>query len=213
MRTLRFMRPSRGGHRHSTSEYVRKPVPRLAVAAGVIAAVLAVSAPGYTQGMPNGSTVQQPQTGATTQRVQTNAVQPPKTAPVQHSRASAAARRAQTGATVQAARPKATVQHAQIKPTPPRTVGAHTVAKETKPAIPIKAAMPRPDPELLAPASEPNCAFDSTRTDVDDRQKLDYERQCYRHAEMIIRARLQRLQGDVDQMIKAVKRESVSDSR
>ena len=82
MRTLRFMRPSRDGHRHSTSEYVRKPVPRLAVAAGVIAAVLAVSAPGYTQGMPNGSTVQQPQTAATTQRVQTNTVQPPKTAPV-----------------------------------------------------------------------------------------------------------------------------------
>jgi hypothetical protein len=63
--------------------------------------------------------------------------------------------------------------------------------------------MPIPAAELLSPPSQPNCAFDSTRTDADDRQKLDYERQCYRHAEMIIRDRLERLQGDVEQMIKA----------
>ena len=36
-------------------------------------------------------------------------------------------------------------------------------------------------------------------------RKLDYERQCYRHAEMIVRSRLQLLQGSVDETIKAVK--------
>ncbi len=35
--------------------------------------------------------------------------------------------------------------------------------------------------------------------------KLDYERQCYRQAEMIVRNRLQRLQGAVDETIKVVK--------
>jgi hypothetical protein len=77
-----------------------------------------------------------------------------------------------------------------------------------------KIAMPIPAPELLAAPSEPDCAFDKTRTDADDRQKLDYERQCYRHAEMIIRARLKRLQGEVEQIIEAVKGgESLSATR
>jgi hypothetical protein len=33
--------------------------------------------------------------------------------------------------------------------------------------------------------------------------KLDYERQCYRHAETIVRRRLQLLQASVGEMLKA----------
>jgi len=47
---------------------------------------------------------------------------------------------------------------------------------------------------LLAPQPEPDCEFKTTGTDADERQKLDYERQCYRHAEMIVRSRLKLLQ-------------------
>ena len=36
-------------------------------------------------------------------------------------------------------------------------------------------------------------------------RKLDYERQCDRHAEIVVRSRLQLLQGSVDETIKAVK--------
>ena len=38
------------------------------------------------------------------------------------------------------------------------------------------------------------------------RTKLDYERQCYRHAEMIARSRLKSLQESVQDTVKAVKR-------
>jgi len=74
--------------------------------------------------------------------------------------------------------------------------------------------MPLPTPDLLAPLPEPDCTFDTTRATADDRQKLDYERQCYRHAEIIIRARFERLQDEVGKMIKAVKSdEGLSASR
>jgi hypothetical protein len=52
---------------------------------------------------------------------------------------------------------------------------------------------------------EPECEFPPGE-DADDRQKLDYERQCYRHAEIIVRDRLQLLQNAVDKTIEAVKR-------
>ena len=41
---------------------------------------------------------------------------------------------------------------------------------------------------------------------TDELRKLDYERQCYRHAEMIARGRLDRLQDSVAKTIRAVKR-------
>jgi hypothetical protein len=160
--------------------------------------------------------------------------------PVQRPQTSAAVQRAQVIGTTQGTRIKITAQHAQPKATVQRghiggaqraaakpasspTVGSHTAAKPARPdtaktatpvPAPAKTAMPVPAPELLASPAKPNCAFDSARTDADDRQKLDYERQCYRHAEMILRDRLERLQGDVEEMIKAAKSaERVSASR
>ena len=44
-------------------------------------------------------------------------------------------------------------------------------------------------------------------SDAAMRMKLDYERQCYRHAEMIARARLTSLQGAVQDKVKAGKRD------
>ena len=44
------------------------------------------------------------------------------------------------------------------------------------------------------------------------RAKLDYEAQCYRQAEVIVRARLQRLLSSVDKTIRAVKRREPSNS-
>jgi hypothetical protein len=118
--------------------------------------------------------------------------------------------RVQSRAAPQHVHTRITVQRVQTKSPSPRTVGAHTatpaIAKNPiSVPVPAKIAMSIPAPELLAAPSEPDCAFDKTRADADDRQKLDYERQCYRHAEMIIRARLKRLQGDVEQIIEAVK--------
>ena len=64
--------------------------------------------------------------------------------------------------------------------------------------------IPLPEASLLSPQSEPSC--EASGTDTNERQKLDYERQCYRHAEMIVRSRLQLLQDSVGRTISAVKR-------
>ena len=50
---------------------------------------------------------------------------------------------------------------------------------------------------LLAPQPEPDCAFKTDDPNATERQQLDYERQCYRHAEMIVRNRLQMLQDAI----------------
>src|SRR5262249_8161196 len=91
--------------------------------------------------------------------------------------------------------------------TPPSTIRRSTISEtadsekftESKSATPI----PLPEASLLNPQPEPSCEI--TGTKADERQKLDYERQCYRHAEMIVRIRLQLLQGSVDETINAVK--------
>jgi hypothetical protein len=72
--------------------------------------------------------------------------------------------------------------------------------------------IPLPDRTLLNPQPEPDCKFTAGDSDADRRQKLDYERQCYRHAEMIVRSRLRLLQGSVGETIKAVKRSEWSGS-
>ena len=59
---------------------------------------------------------------------------------------------------------------------------------------------------MLSRQSEPDCEFKATESKTDERMKLDYERQCYRHAEMIVRNRLELLQNSVDTTIKALKR-------
>jgi hypothetical protein len=85
--------------------------------------------------------------------------------------------------------------------------------------------VPLPDRALLAPPAEFDCEFKTVAPDdprgapqpnaagaqagsgADGalRTKLDYERQCYQHAEMIARDRLRRLQAAVGETIKAVR--------
>jgi hypothetical protein len=65
------------------------------------------------------------------------------------------------------------------------------------------ASIPLPTRAQLHPQPEPDCDFKAT-PGTDERQKLDYERQCYRQAEGIVRNRLQRLQDSVEQTVKAV---------
>jgi hypothetical protein len=161
-------------------------------------------------------TVQRVQTTATVQRAETEpAVQPVQAKPtVQRAQTRAIVQRAQTKPAAQRAQTKPAAQRAQTSASSPRTVGTstNTAAKQTKPDI-TKTAMPVPAPELLTAPPAPDCALDPTRA-TDDRQKLDYERQCYRHAEIIIRARFERLQDEVGKMIKAVKSdEGLSASR
>jgi hypothetical protein len=74
-----------------------------------------------------------------------------------------------------------------------------------------RASIPLPAQALLA--SPPEFACEKTtpthaQTDPDAalRAKLDHERQCYRHAEMILRDRLLGLQASVGETIKAVNR-------
>jgi len=68
------------------------------------------------------------------------------------------------------------------------------------------APLPLPARALLKRQPEPRCEFATAGADADQRQKLDYERQCYRHAEMIARGRLDRLQDSVARTIRAVRR-------
>lgn len=69
-----------------------------------------------------------------------------------------------------------------------------------------KTSIPLPDRALLARQPEPDCEFKTKEADADGLRKLDYERQCYRHADMIARDRLELLQNSVDKTIKAVTR-------
>jgi hypothetical protein len=98
-------------------------------------------------------------------------------------------------------------------------------AKAGGPAgLEARTAIPLPNPTLLAAPVEFNCEFKAAssdealgqsspglppaQTDPDAvlRAKLDYERQCYRHAEMILRDRLLELQAAVGETVKALSR-------
>jgi hypothetical protein len=72
-----------------------------------------------------------------------------------------------------------------------------------------QASIQLPDPALLRPQPEPACAFRGPVSDPmtaeEARQKLDYEQQCYRGSERIVRARLEQLQDAVQKMIKSRK--------
>ena len=76
--------------------------------------------------------------------------------------------------------------------------GSKTSEFRTRTALPALA--------LVTPQSEPNCEFPKTDSESDERQKLDYERQCYRQAEIIARTRLWVLQTSVAKTISAIKR-------
>jgi hypothetical protein len=73
-----------------------------------------------------------------------------------------------------------------------------------------RASVTLPNQSLLTPQPAPDCTFKgSERT---GEAKLDYERQCYRHAEQIARARLQKLQGSVQRTIDTAKRNKPDES-
>ena len=59
---------------------------------------------------------------------------------------------------------------------------------------------------LLEPQPKPDCEFKTAGAGTDERMKLDYERQCYRHSEIIARDRLQQLQAAVGEAVNSVKR-------
>ena len=83
-------------------------------------------------------------------------------------------------------------------------------------AAKARSAIPLPNRALLAPPAQFNCELKAAtqsqpgpapaQADLDAglRAKLEYERQCYRHAEMILRDRLLGLQAAVGETIKAV---------
>jgi hypothetical protein len=56
---------------------------------------------------------------------------------------------------------------------------------------------------LLEPLPAPKCAAPPNEFYVEERQKLDYERQCYRQAEIIARDRLSRLQNAIAKLDRA----------
>jgi hypothetical protein len=65
-----------------------------------------------------------------------------------------------------------------------------------------------PEPALLRPPTAPNCEAKAQPEPSDaagERARLDYERQCYRHAELIVRDRLERLQAAVGETINSVR--------
>ena len=67
-----------------------------------------------------------------------------------------------------------------------------------------KTTIPLPESNLLVPPPEPNCEVGAPDLKAADPRKLDYERQCYRAAEVFARSRLLLLQNSVDEMIKAI---------
>jgi hypothetical protein len=89
---------------------------------------------------------------------------------------------------------------------------------QSSPSPEANASIPLPNPTLLAPPPNFDCSFQAAKVDGGEppraqgdsdaalRRQLDYERQCYRHAEMILRDRLLRLQAAVGETIKAVNR-------
>ena len=69
-------------------------------------------------------------------------------------------------------------------------------------------SIPLPGDALLERQPAPDCEFRATpsgNVNEDTRMKLDYQQQCYRHAEGIVRTRLDTLQDSVGETIKAVR--------
>jgi len=87
-----------------------------------------------------------------------------------------------------------------------RALGIHPFDTGGPKTSGFRSRIPLPGLALLAPQSEPNCEFPTTDSQSGERQRLDYERQCYRHAEMIARARLLVLQRSVAKTIRAIER-------
>ena len=89
----------------------------------------------------------------------------------------------------------------------PAQFAAPVVIRTAAPSKPaVREPIPLPDPALLVPPSEPPCEFTGSDPADDARPRLDYERQCYRHAEIIVRDRLRALQVALEETVSAVRR-------
>ena len=85
---------------------------------------------------------------------------------------------------------------ASLSPETARTPTTPVPAKASLSPQPIRTPTTSvPAMELLSPQPESDCEVRTGDSNFDERQKLDYERQCYRHAEMIVRNRLELLQS------------------
>jgi hypothetical protein len=76
---------------------------------------------------------------------------------------------------------------------------AEAMAQCTTKSIPLPAAA------LLTPPAESSCAFQIVSLNAAPSQ-LDYERQCHRDADLILRDRLLKLQASVGETVKAINR-------
>ena len=74
--------------------------------------------------------------------------------------------------------------------------------------VPLASRIPLPDGSLLEPQPEPDCQFKDALsnpiTAEQMRMKLDYEQQCYRQAEEIVRTRLRQLQDSIGETIRVI---------
>jgi hypothetical protein len=90
---------------------------------------------------------------------------------------------------------------------PSKYVFKHAFKQAPAPASERSIALP--EPELLVHQAAPDCEFKSAvQTDNDLALriiKLDYEQQCYRQSESILRARMERLQDAVSKAIQSLK--------
>jgi len=75
----------------------------------------------------------------------------------------------------------------------------------------VRSRIPLPDRDLLKPASKPDCEFRDTKPAADN-LKLNYERDCFRQSEIIVRNRLQALQHSVQRTIRAVRSNGLNGS-
>jgi hypothetical protein len=76
------------------------------------------------------------------------------------------------------------------------------------PGYTLRPHIPLPEPELLMRQAAPDCEFRSAAQSTDQAalhtMRLDYERQCYRQSEFIVRARMERLQEAVMKTIESL---------
>jgi hypothetical protein len=93
------------------------------------------------------------------------------------------------------------------------TASAGTSRQESDPRVPLPdrallAAQPEPDCEVKAATSgeERGVAPSDPNADFALRIRLEYERECYRKAEMRVRARLEQLQASTAETIKVLTR-------
>ena len=91
------------------------------------------------------------------------------------------------------------------KPRARTSRGQHRKATTEGKSLASKTAVPLPDSDLLVPPPEPNCKLDAPDLKTDDARRLDYERQCYRAAEVFARSRLLLLQSSVDKTAEALR--------